>query len=246
MDHAIVVGASSGIGLAAAKALRKEGYAVSGLSRREVPPASVDGWYPCDVTEEGAARRAIDAAIDARGVPAALIYSSGLPVMGDTLQVPTSESRRAFDVNFWGFDVVARHVLAPMTKAGRGALVYVSTIAAIRSLAHEAFYAASKAAAVRYAGCLDQEFRGRGVRVKALHVGYVETGFFERAGWHGMEAPHPSGSGVTADDVAGGLLRLMKSSRTEEVFGWRERVIALADRVSPAIYDGVLKLRAAR
>lgn len=242
--HAIVVGASSGIGLSSARALRTKGYLVSALSRRAAPEGAADVSIPCDVEDANAIARALDEAVRAHGVPTVVIYASGAPVMGDTLHVPPTDARRAFEVNLWGFDGVARHILPTMMAAKGGTLVYVSSIVAVRSIPFEAYYAASKAAAARYAGCLDQEVRARGVRVKSLHVGFVDTGFMERGGWHGMDAQRHNGSGVTADDVANALLRLVDADRSEEIFGWREKIIALSDRISPAIYDRVLRLRA--
>jgi short-subunit dehydrogenase len=242
--HAVVIGASSGIGRSIAALFRAQGHVVSGLSRHEPPPEIVDGWFACDVVEEGAVPRAMSDAVRRYGVPDVAVYASGAAVMGETLEIPCLEARAQFDVNLWGFDALVRSVLPEMLARGRGTVAYVSSVAAIRSLPHEAYYAASKAAAARYAGCLDQDTRRRGVRVKSLHVGYVPTGFLERSAWHGMAPPAVHGSGVAPDDVARAMLHLVECADGEAVVGWRERVIALADRVSPRLYDRWLDLMA--
>ncbi len=243
MKHAIVVGASSGLGRGVVLALQKAGYGVSGLARRRSVEA--DAWFAADALEDGSVERAISGAVGASGPPRALVYSAGLPAMGRTLDVPRDVARRAFEVNLWGFDAAVRAVLPVMLQRGTGTIVYVSSIAGLRPLIYEAYYAASKAAAVRLASCLDRETRARGVRVKSLHVGFVDTGFFERGGWHGMEAPPVSGSGITASDVGREVLRLIERDPAgERLLGWRENVIALSDRLAPGLYDRWVRLRA--
>jgi short-subunit dehydrogenase len=242
-SHAIVVGASSGIGLAIAKALRGRGHAVSNLSRRPAPSDAVDASYACDVTSSDEVRRAVDRAIATHGPCDVLVYASGVPAMGRTLAIPEDEARRCFDVNFWGLDRVVRAVLPAMIDRRRGAILAISSLVALRAVPFESYYAASKAAVVRYLGCLAHEARRGSVRVHALHIGLIDTGFFERGGWHGMDTPRVKGSGVTPDDVAQAALRLLDSGSESAVLGWKERMIALGDRVAPTLYDRLLRLR---
>ncbi len=133
---------------------------------------------------------------------------------------------------------------AARTERRRGAILGVSSLVALRPVPHEAHYAASKAAAARYLGCLAFEAARVGVRVKVLHVGYVATGFAERGGWFGMRAPAGDrGSSVQPEDVAEAAMRLLASGRTEALLGWKERAIALGDRIFPELYDRWLRLR---
>ncbi len=242
-SHAIVVGASSGIGLAVATALRARGHAVSNLARRAAPVGSVDASYACDVTSSDDVTRAVDRAIEAHGPCDVVVYASGVPAMGHTLEIPEEDARRCFEVNFWGLDRVVRAVLPSMMERRRGSILAISSLVALRAVPYEAYYAASKAAVARYLGCLAHEARRGHVRVHALHIGLIDTGFFERGGWHGMETPRVRGSGVSADDVARAALRLLDSESESAVLGWKERMIALGDRVAPTLYDRLLRLR---
>jgi short-subunit dehydrogenase len=241
--HAIVVGASSGIGLAIAQALRGRGHCVSNLARRPAPEGTVDASYPCDVTSASQVTSAFARAIDRHGPCDVLVYAAGVPAMGRTTQIPEADARRCFEVNFWGLDHAVRAALPGMLVRRRGAILAVSSLVALRSVPFEAYYAASKAAVARYLGCLAFEARRGDVRVHALHVGLVDTGFFERGGWHGVAMPDVSGSGVGPEDVARAALNLLDSEQESSVLGWKERLIVLGDRIAPAVYDRLVRWR---
>jgi short-subunit dehydrogenase len=241
--HAIVVGGSSGIGLAIGESLRAKRYSVSNLSRRPAPAHGADASYPCDVTSTGGVSGAVEAALADRGPCDVLVYAAGAAAMGRTLEVPEAEARRCFEVNFWGLDRVVRSVLPSMMERRRGAILVVSSLVALRAVPFESYYAASKAAVARYMGCLAHEARRGRVRVHALHLGLVQTGFFERAGWYGMRVPDVKGSGVGPGDVARAAMQLLESDKAEAVLGWKERLIVLGDRLVPRLYDRFLRLR---
>jgi len=241
--HAVGVGGSSGLGLAIGEALRARRYFVTNLARRSAPAAAADASYACDVTSTESVAGAV-AEARVHGPIDLLVYSSGAAAMGRTLDVPEVDARRCFETNFWGLDRVVRAVLPEMTARRAGRLLVVSSLVALRAVPHEAYYAASKAAVARYLGCLAHETLRANVRVQALHVGLVDTGFFERGGWWGMDVPSVRGSGVTPADVARAAMMLLDSGRDSMVLGWRERLIALGDRIAPTLYDSLLRLRA--
>ena len=242
-SHAIVVGASSGIGLAIAQALRVRGHVVSNLARRPAPQGTVDASYPCDVTSAREVSEAFARALGTDGPCDVLVYAAGVPAMGRTTQVPEADARRCFEVNFWGLDRVVRAALPAMMERRRGSILAVSSLVALRAVPFESYYAASKAAVARYLGCLAYEASRGNVRVHALHVGLVDTGFFERGGWHGMSVPRVKGSGVAPADAARAALELLDSREESAVLGWKERLIVLGDRLAPTLYDRVLRWR---
>jgi short-subunit dehydrogenase len=244
--HAIVVGASAGLGAAIGAELRSRGWAVSGIARREPPRESVDRAFSCDVTDDEALRRALAAASVAIGPPNALIWCAGTPVMGRTLSVPSEAARAAFATSFWAMESAVRAVLPPMLERGSGTVLVVLSIAALRAVPLEAYYAAAKAAAARWLECLSHEVASQGVIVRCLYPGYIDTGFLERGGWWGMHGPASMrGSGVTPAHVARAAADMLQSSRTSMVLGWREKAIVLADRIVPGLYDRILRWRGA-
>jgi short-subunit dehydrogenase len=246
MSHAIVVGASSGIGAAIAAGLRSRGHVVSGLARRRCAEASES--FTCDVTRDAELEDALDLAEDRHGPTRVLVYAAGAGVFGRTLDVPSDAARLAFEVGFWGLERATRAIVPGMRTRREGLVVAVLSIAARRAIPHEAHYAASKAAAARYLESLAYEGEPDGVRVRYLCPGFIDTGFFENGAWFGMDPPRVQGSGVTPSDVARAVLeeserRPRAGSGIGRVLGWRERAIVTGDRVLPGLYDALVRLR---
>jgi short-subunit dehydrogenase len=242
--HAIVVGASSGIGAAIGTELRFRGWAVSGLARRPSAPESSDRVFTCDVCDESALRHTLREAVDALGTPVALVWCAGTPVMGHTLSVPRDAARAAFETAFWAMEAAVREILPSMLERRRGTILAVLSLAALRAVPHEAYYGAAKAACARWLECLHHEVADRGVSVKAVYPGYVDTGFLERGGWWGMAGPpRVRGSGVRPDDVARTAADMLRGGSMRRVLGWRENAILFADRVAPGLYDRLLRRR---
>jgi short-subunit dehydrogenase len=244
--HAIVVGGSSGLGMAIGEALRARRVRVTCLARRAAPESAADFSLPCDVTSRDQVVRAVGEASASGGPVELLVYSAGVAAMGRTLEIPEAEARHCFETNFWGLDVAVRAVVPQMVERRSGAVLAVSSIVALRAVPFESYYAASKAAVTRYLGCLAHELRRSNVHVHALHAGLIDTGFFERGGWWGMDPPRVRGSGVTPHDAARAALALVEGGRESSVLGWRERVIVLGDRIAPSLYDRVLRWRLRR
>ena len=240
--HAVVVGASSGIGAAIVTELARTGFSVSALGRRH-GQAPAERWIPCDVSDQTSVDDAIARCLVEGETPSAVVYAAGAPAMGRTLDVPEAARREAFEVNFWGLERVVRGFYPAMARAGQGTIVAVSSIAALRPVPFESYYAASKAAAARWLGCFAPEAALAGVRVRIVAPGYIPTGFLERGGWYGMSVPAGSGSGVTAEDVARTVCAVALGRRARTVLGWRETTITLADRLLPGAYDRLLERR---
>jgi len=241
MSTAWVVGASAILGQAVARRLGDEGFTVVGLSRRSPPEGTVRLHVPCDVTDPGSVRGAVEAAVHAHGPPLVLVYAAGEPAMGRTFDVPADAARRAFEVNFWGLEAVVRAAVPEMRAQG-GTVVAMLSLAAHRAVPYEAYYAASKAAALRWLDCLAVEVAPLGIEVRHLSPGFIDTGFLERGGWYGMSPPVVHGSGVTPEQVAAEVLGLVNGGRSR-VVGWRERGIVWADRLLPGAYDAWLRAR---
>src|SRR5262249_17948017 len=155
----------------------------------------------CDVTKAEELERALEAAArDADGgAPDVLVYAAGIAAMGRAVAVPPADARAVFEVSFWGLERAVRAVYPAMSRRGAGAIVAILSLAGVRAVPFEAHYGAAKAAAARYLEALALEAAQAGVRVGFLAPGLVETGFLERATWHGMVPPRVRGSGVTAD-----------------------------------------------
>src|SRR5262249_19711382 len=80
---ALVTGASSGIGLVTAQALRRAGYRVFGTSRKPMPDTP-DGvaMLVCDVTDEESVQRAVDEILARAGRIDLLVNNAGIGLLG--------------------------------------------------------------------------------------------------------------------------------------------------------------------
>ena len=231
--HVVIIGASSALAQAVATELHRRDILVSGLGRTrpaiEIPFEQVD-YHTADwlaLFEKLAADTPIDA----------IFHVSGYVAFGPALDIPTEEARKIFEANFWLMSAVAtaaaRHWLA---QKRHGEFWAVSSLAALRAVPSESYYAASKAAGSRWLECLDLEYRLRGLRFRAFHPGKFSSPFRSRAAKHGSFRNSP-GSDTDVAKVAQIMAEAIATRRPTRVIGWRENIIVLADRLAPGLYD---------
>ncbi len=180
------------------------------------------------------------------GVPIdAVIFVAGRGVFGKTGLVPVERARHVFELNFWACAASAGAAAEYWASKGRpGRFVAILSLAALRAVPMESYYAASKAAAARFLECLQLEYGHKGIEFKCAFPGLLKTGFRSSAEWYGLQ-PAFADEGADVHTTAQAVVDLLESKRNAQVIGWRERAIALADRLFPGLYDrAVLRGRA--
>jgi NAD(P)-dependent dehydrogenase (short-subunit alcohol dehydrogenase family) len=112
----------------------------------------------CDVSREQDCRRAVEAAVEAFGALHLLVNNVGIGIGADLLRTTTEQFDRMFAVNLRSHFLTMRYAVPEIKKAGGGAIVNVSSLAALRSnrlIPYEATKAAllglSRSAAVSHA-----------------------------------------------------------------------------------------------
>lgn len=175
---ALVTGGSSGIGRCTAVALSKAGYIVYEFSRRDVPVEGVR--HMCvDVTDEASVQEAVGQILSERGSIEILVNCAGFGISGAVEFTESEQAKAQFNVNFFGTVNVSRAVLPSMRRQHRGHIVNISSVAAVAHIPFQAFYSASKAAVSSYSCALDNEVSPYGVRVTAVELGDIHTGFIQ-------------------------------------------------------------------
>ena len=191
---ALVGGASRGIGRAVALTFAREGARVGLLARGRGELDRVAGSIeaaggsalvvPGDAAEEDTAARAVDATLARFGRLDCLVAAQGTGMFGSLEASRLAEWDAMVRANLTATYLLCRAVLPSMLAAGRGTIVAVVSLAAIRAIPGCAAYTASKAGVLGLVRALAAEVRTRGVRVAALCPGAVDTPF-----WDGIPSP---------------------------------------------------------
>lgn len=177
---ALVTGASSGIGLATAKALRDAGFRVFGTSRRATAEKS-DGitMLVCDVTDDESVAKLVERVLADAGRIDLLVNNAGMGLLGAAEESSTLQAQALFDVNVFGVLRMTRAVLPAMRHQGKGRIVNVSSMLGLIPAPYSALYASTKHAIEGYSESLDHELRTFGIRVVLVEPAYTRTAFEE-------------------------------------------------------------------
>jgi NAD(P)-dependent dehydrogenase (short-subunit alcohol dehydrogenase family) len=201
---ALVTGASSGIGEAAAKALAGAGFTVYGTSRKAVAGETRGkvNFLPLDVTDEESVAAAVKEVIDRSGRIDVLVNNAGLGITGAAEESSIEQARALFDANFFGAVRMSRAVLPIMRNQGSGRIINVSSVLGLLPAPFGALYAATKHAMEGYSESQDHEVREDGVRVLLVEPGYTRTSFDTSA----TPADEPLAVYSKRSALAGGLI----------------------------------------
>src|SRR5205085_8673593 len=176
---ALVTGASSGIGEAAARELVAAGFTVYGTSRKAVAGEQRQGvtFLPLDVTDDPSVAIAVGDVLARSGHIDVLVNNAGFGVAGAAEESSVEQARALFETNVFGLMRVTRAVLPVMRARGRGRIINVSSVVGLIPVPFMALYASSKHALEGYSQSVDHELREYGVRVLLVEPGFTKTGF---------------------------------------------------------------------
>jgi NAD(P)-dependent dehydrogenase (short-subunit alcohol dehydrogenase family) len=188
---AVVTGATSGIGRAAAVRLSGEGLAIVAVGRARPALAELEAeltgagatclTVEADVTADEAPARIVGAAVDRFGGIDVLVNAAGIIASGPLEQVDDAAWDRMMDINTRAPFRLLREA-TPHLAARRGAVVNVSSVAGLRAFPNLLPYAVSKAAVDQLTRCAAIELAPRGVRINAVDPGVVVTELHRRSG----------------------------------------------------------------
>ncbi|WP_338492463.1 oxidoreductase [Streptomyces sp. SJL17-4] len=176
---ALVTGASSGIGKAAALALVEAGFEVVGTSRDTSRVTPLDGvtFLDLDVAGDASAAAVVQQVVDRFGRIDVLVNNAGTGLMGAAEENSVAQAQAVFDVNVFGVMRMVKAVLPHMRARRRGRIINVSSVVGFLPSPYMAVYAASKHAIEGYTESLDHEVREQGVRALLVQPAYTSTGF---------------------------------------------------------------------
>jgi len=187
---ALITGAGSGIGRAAARLFANEGASVAVADIDEaagtatVAQILADGGrasaFVVDVTDPDSTTDLAAAVIDELGRIDVLFNNAGIAGIGMLHDTPIEAWDRVMAVNARGVFLVARAVLPSMMAARSGSIINMSSTIAEIGLANRASYAASKGAVLALTRQMQADYAAYGIRVNALLPGTIHTPFVDR------------------------------------------------------------------
>jgi NAD(P)-dependent dehydrogenase (short-subunit alcohol dehydrogenase family) len=200
---ALVTGASSGIGRAAARALAEAGFEVVGTSRNTAKATPADGvrFLDLDVTSDESVASVVGQVIERFGRIDVLVNNAGVGSAGAAEESSVAQDQRVFDVNVFGVIRMTKAVLPHMRARGSGRIINISSVLGFLPAPYAASYAATKHAIEGYSESVDHEVREHGVRVLLVQPAYTKTGFDANAMQSDMPLPVYAQQRRIFDDV---------------------------------------------
>ncbi|GAA8852020.1 oxidoreductase [Helicobacter pylori] len=178
---ALVTGASSGIGEAAAVALAGAGWTVVGAARRleRLESLRAKGVTPhvVDVSDDESMVTLVDDVVAEHGRIDVLVNNAGYSVFGAVEDVPVEVARRQLEVNVLGLSRMSQLVLPHMRAAGAGRIINIASVAGHVSEPLGGWYHASKYTVEALSDAMRMELAPHGVRVAIIEPGAIRTEF---------------------------------------------------------------------
>lgn len=234
-----ITGASSGLGLAMAQQFAQNGATLGLVGRRadalEAVRANLVGTheiYAVDVNDEVNLHNCARDFMSRHGVPDVVVAAAGISVGTLSEHFEDLEQiRRVIQTNVFALTSTFHPFIAPMKAAGKGTLVGIASVAAIRGLPGAGAYCASKAAVVQYCESLRVELHGTGVKVTTILPGYIDTPMTQ-------QNPYKMPFLMQPADFAARAVAAIDKQKSYTVIPWQMGVVAKLLRILPnGLYD---------
>ncbi|MGX7092910.1 SDR family NAD(P)-dependent oxidoreductase [Hutsoniella sourekii] len=218
---AVIIGATSGIGMATAELFTKEGASVIFCGRREEKGKEVEKelaqygnaeFFQADVTSEEQCKALVDYVVDKYGRIDIFSNNAGVLYEDDFLEVDMEDHYdRLFNTNLRGPFRALQLVIQQMLKQENGgSIVNTASVGAVSTLPFNIPYSVSKAAMLHLTRNLAKTYADKGIRVNAICPGLtysemVEPGDdFDKAVLPNV----PMGRGAQTEEIANAILFL--------------------------------------
>jgi len=250
--RAFITGGASGLGLACAESLAREGWKLiltdvdearlglvaQSLEREGAQVAAA----ACDVRDAEGLRALVDRAVAVVGGLDVSIHSAGVAAAGPFTSGPLADWHWVFDVNLHGVANSCRAVAPHLARSGNGGLIInVASAASFCTGANMSAYNTAKAAVVALSESLMQEYAQYGIQVVAAMPGFFRTRLMEQARGPDKVLDHArrimNDSGLEAAEVAEALLNAAARGDTHFVYPGRYQMLWRLKRLMPQSFQ---------
>lgn len=185
-QHIFIAGGSRGIGRAAAIMAAKAGAAVSVnyLSNAAAAHATVDtivaaggraAAFQADVSQDGAAQKAIDAAVATLGPLTGLVVSAGIFEGAALDEMALAFWNRTMEINLTGTFLTVKAAVPHLRERGGGSIVIYTSTAGQRGSDVFSAYATSKGAQILFMRSMAKELGADQIRVNCIAPAWTDT-----------------------------------------------------------------------
>lgn len=239
-SHALITGASSGIGEAVANKLGKAGVGMVLVARRKDRLDAIAAKFPsvevlvADLTTSSGLSAVLER-LGSTSLPniELVVNNAGFGTSGPFADADPERLSREISLNINALMRISHEAVRIMRPRGRGYLLNVSSIASFQPGPDLAVYAATKAFVTSLTEALHEELRGSGIRVTALCPGLTHTEFQSISNTSGLESNFPEFAWMSADDVARDGLRAVAAGKAICVPGVVNKSLVSTSKLTP-------------
>jgi short-subunit dehydrogenase len=249
---AVITGASSGIGRAAALEFAQRGTTVVLAARREQALGELAEEcerlgaramsIPTDVSQEDAVRELARRAVETFGRIDVWVNNAAVTLFARFEEAPSHALRRVIDVNLLGYIHGARAVIPYFREQNAGVLINVASQVSVMGEPFASYYVMTKFAIRGLSECLRQELRDTRIDVCTLMPAAIDTPLYQQGANYMGKAAKPLKPIYDARMVARDIVRLSQHPKREMHSGTSGRLASALHGVAP----GTLEILAAR
>lgn len=212
---ALVTGASSGIGQAAAERFAALGFTVYAAARSmdKLQAFATEQIHPIalDVTDDASMQACVRQIMETEGQIDVLVNNAGYGSFGAVEDVPMEEARRQLEVNLFGLARMTQLVVPGMRRRRSGRIINIASMAGRIWVPFGAWYNATKFAVEGFSASLRLELKPYNIGVSIIEPGSIQTPWSDIAVQHLRAASANGAYAAAAEQSAKHLTRVYAS-----------------------------------